>query len=83
MEIPIKPIIYTWLPSRCELDTELQQQPGYLFHLMSHTFPQLIQSAAVVLVQISMSDLALDVALMWHATQLVSCMEPQQHSQSD
>lgn len=30
-------------------------------HVMSHTFPQLIQTAAVVVVEISMTDPAYDV----------------------
>lgn len=32
-------------------------------NVMSHIFPQLIQTAAVVVIQISMTDLADDVAL--------------------
>lgn len=35
---------------------------GHL-NIMSHIFPQLIQTAAVVVIQISMTDLACDVAL--------------------
>lgn len=44
---------------------------GHL-HVMSHTFPQLIQTATAVVVQISMSDLACDVVLVrCHLNKLV------------
>lgn len=40
--------------------------------IMSHTFPEQALTAAVVGVQISMTDLAYDVVLLWRSDQLVS-----------
>lgn len=39
--------------------------------LMSHTFPEQALTAAVVGVQISMTDLAYDVVLLWRSNQPV------------
>lgn len=46
-----------------KLDLQTTCLNGHL-HVMSHTFPQLIQTAAAVVVQISMSDLSCDVVLV-------------------
>lgn len=50
---------------------------------MSHIFPQLIQTAAVVVVQILMSDRACDVALRSSVLPCLWDSEPREHSQSD
>lgn len=49
------------------------QTTGFDSHprLMSHTFPELALTAAVVGVQISMTDLAYDVVLLWRSNQPV------------
>lgn len=52
------------------------------FNVMSHIFPQLIQTAAVVAFQILMTDLACDVALQSSVLSTLWDTEPEEHSQS-
>lgn len=53
------------------------------FSVMSHIFPQLIQTAAVVVIQILMSDRACDVALRSSVLPCLWDSEPRERSQSD
>lgn len=56
---------------------------GGHFSVMSHIFPQLIQTAAVVVIQILMSDWACDVALRSSVLPCLWDLEPRERSQSD
>lgn len=71
----IKISLQTAMSLRYTVEARLDMQTTCLndhLHVMSHTFPQLIQTAAVAEVQILMTDLAYDMAAVWcHFNQLV------------